>query len=307
MTVSLVTAGVAVTVAAVTLVVLGWFAQPGRARFPVHGWVGLAMMLAGELLVFRQVEPLFTYFTPWQWTGYILAVDAGVFSLRGKSLLRSDRRRFAGMALLSIPLWLIFEGYNLHLKNWVYHGPAMGLLEESLARGWAYATIVPALLESADLLAALGWAKNLSARGWRWFFGVRRGLMVVGASFLIVPLLLPQRLAVYSFALVWLGFVFLLEPLNFRRGHDSLLRDLERNRGQRIYCLFAAGLLCGFLWEFWNYWAGARWEYIFPVAQEWKMFAMPLPGYLGFPPFAIECFALFNFCYGELGRLVRKH
>lgn len=306
MTVSLVTVGVAVTAASVTLVVLAWFARPRRARFPLYGYVGLAMMVVGEVLVFRQVEPLYTYFTPWQWTGYILAVDAAVFSLRGKSLLKSDPRQLAWMAFLSIPLWLVFEAYNLHLQNWVYHGRELGLLAGWFGYAWAYATIIPALLESADLLAALGLGEGASARGWRWFFGAQRGMIVVGALFLVIPLLLPTRLAAYLFALVWLGFILLLEPVNYRRGQDSLLRDLGANRGQRVYCLLAAGLLCGFLWEFWNYWAGSRWEYIFPMAQEWKMFAMPLPGYLGFPPFAIECFAMFNFVYGELGRLVGK-
>jgi hypothetical protein len=53
--------------------------------------------------------------------------------------------------------------------------------------------------------------------------------------------------------------------------------------------------VCGILWEFWNYWAGARWIYVFPLAQHWKLFEMPAPGFLGFPPFAVECFAMYEF------------
>ncbi len=305
---SLTTAGVALTTAAVTLLVLSYSSRPRAARFPLYGYLGLVMIAVGEWLMFQQVEPIFTYFTPWAWTGYILAADAAVFALRGRSLLRSDPRELAAMALWSIPLWMIFEGYNLHLRNWIYYavGMPLSLPAELFGRAWAYATIVPALLVSADLLAALGWFERASARGWGWLLRVRRPLMVFGVLFVILPPLLPHRWAVYLFGLVWLGFIFLLEPLNYRRGHPSVLRDLEAGRGQRLYCLFAGGLLCGLLWEFWNYWAGARWEYIFPLAQDWKLFEMPVPGYLGFPFFALECYALYYFVSRESRRLLKS-
>jgi len=37
-----------------------------------------------------------------------------------------------------------------------------------------------------------------------------------------------------------------------------------------------------------------------------KVFEMPLAGYLGFPAFAVECFALLNFVRGETKRLLRR-
>jgi hypothetical protein len=54
-----------------------------------------------------------------------------------------------------------------------------------------------------------------------------------------------------------------------------------------------AGWVCGWLWEFWNNWAAAKWHYIFPIGQNWKIFEMPVPGYLGFLPFALECFVMY--------------
>ena len=36
--------------------------------------------------------------------------------------------------------------------------------------------------------------------------------------------------------------------------------------------------------------------------QDFKVFEMPLPGYLGFPPFALECFTMYVFVRGLLGR-----
>ena len=59
--------------------------------------------------------------------------------------------------------------------------------------------------------------------------------------------------------------------------------------------LLAAGLICGFLWEFWNYWALTKWTYTVPYFGDIKLFEMPVLGYLGFPPFAIECWAMYIF------------
>jgi hypothetical protein len=60
-----------------------------------------------------------------------------------------------------------------------------------------------------------------------------------------------------------------------------------------MYSFLVAGCVCGWLWEFWNYWAAARWTYTFPILQQWKIFEMPLPGYLAYPVFALECFAMY--------------
>jgi hypothetical protein len=56
-----------------------------------------------------------------------------------------------------------------------------------------------------------------------------------------------------------------------------------------------SGFLCGILWEFWNYWARTKWHYTVPIMANTRIFEMPVPGYLGFPAFAIECFAMYVF------------
>ena len=66
--------------------------------------------------------------------------------------------------------------------------------------------------------------------------------------------------------------------------------------------LMAAGMICGLLWEFWNYWAGAKWIYTVPFTRHSKYFEMPLLGLLGFPPFALECFAMYHFTRSLLSR-----
>ncbi len=53
--------------------------------------------------------------------------------------------------------------------------------------------------------------------------------------------------------------------------------------------------ICGGLWEFWNFWARAKWIYTVPILGDIKIFEMPVLGYFGFPPFALECFAMYVF------------
>jgi hypothetical protein len=62
-------------------------------------------------------------------------------------------------------------------------------------------------------------------------------------------------------------------------------------------------MICGVFWEFWNHWAAARWFYTVPLLPEYKVFAMPLLGYAGFPAFALECFAMFAFVAPYLNRI----
>ena len=118
-------------------------------------------------------------------------------------------------------------------------------------------------------------------------------MMGAGILCLGLPLFLPRHSASYLFALVWLGFYLALDPLNYRLGLPSLLGDFSYGRWSRFYSLLVSGWVCGWLWEFWNYWAAAKWHYIFPILQHYKIFEMPMPGYLGFIPFALECFVMY--------------
>jgi hypothetical protein len=119
--------------------------------------------------------------------------------------------------------------------------------------------------------------------------------LAFGCFCLILPLITPSPIAHYLAAPVWVGFIFLLDPLNYWMGRDSLLLDLQEGDPGRVYSLLLSGVACGFLWEFWNFWAGARWYYTVPILGDIKVFEMPVLGYLGFPPFAVECFVMYSF------------
>ena len=284
-------AGLAFTAATFGVLVARYFRLRRRREFPAHGWLGIITLACAEILLFLGVEPVATYFTPIAWSAYILIADAAVFALTGRSRLRDAPRVLAQMALLSIPLWLIFEAYNLRLENWTYVGVPQGWPAAALGYAWSFATITPAIFETADLVQGL--LPAVPIEPWKMSSGAEIAVMISGAACLIVPLALPQRVAAYCFGLVWVGFVLLLDPINRRLRLPSFLGDLSDGFARRLYGFLASGWICGWLWEFWNEWAHAKWHYTFPMFQQLKIFEMPAPGYLGFIPFALECFAMY--------------
>jgi hypothetical protein len=101
-------------------------------------------------------------------------------------------------------------------------------------------------------------------------------------------------------ASVWLAWPLLLDPLNRTLDRPSLLGDLEVGRRSRGLALLASGVLCGALWEGWNWLASARWSYTVPFLPQVKLYEMPVLGFLGFAPFALAVFALYQFLRGLL-------
>jgi hypothetical protein len=290
--------GLSITLGTVLVLVISFLRTHPR-RLPVYSWIGIALLAAVEWLMFHHIWPFNVYFTPIAWTAYLMIVDGMVLATRGRSRLRDAPGQFLVTALLSIPLWLIFEGYNLRLGNWTYVGVPVGWAGAVLGYGWSFATITPAILETADLVETFGWFKP--ARPIKFSTASKNLMVAFGVLCLVIPIALPVQVGAYLFGLVWVGFVFLLDPINERMGAPSLLRELASGCRARSYSLFVSGWVCGWLWEFWNFWAGAKWHYIFPILQRDKIFEMPFLGYLGFLPFALECFVMYSTAAFALG------
>jgi len=270
-------------------------------------WAGLAIMVVSETATLLRIEPFWSWNTPIAWTGFILFADGIVYRARGDSWIRSAPREFAALALVSIPLWLVFEGFNLVIDNWNYTGLPENFLLRQFGYAWSFGTIWPAIFEGAELIAVLRLSRSYlpdrpdlrkpsdlpgppGVPGPPAFVSI-----AIGTAMLVSPFVVSPADARYLAAPVWLGFIFLLDPINARLGAESLWVDARARRYQRIGNLALSGLLCGVLWEFWNYWAAAKWHYTVPIMERWKIFEMPLPGYFGFPPFALECFAMYVF------------
>jgi hypothetical protein len=103
-----------------------------------------------------EIEPFWSWHTPIAWTGYILLVDGLVWHRRGNSLLRNNPAEALFIAMLSVPLWILFEQYNKHfLHNWYYLGLPRDPVVRDVGYAWAFATIWPAIFETGELIGAL--------------------------------------------------------------------------------------------------------------------------------------------------------
>jgi hypothetical protein len=276
-----------------------------RSKFPLYGISGLVIMVIGEIMLALDVHFAAVWLTPIMWTGYILAADAFLFRRKGNSWLTTRRMEFPLVVLLSIGIWLLFEVLNFHIQNWTYHGVPENPFIRNFAYFWSFATIMPGVFITSEILSTLPPArfrhhrpiKNdeiLLGASWLWFLC---GLLMV-----VIPLLLPTPIASYLFGSIWIGFILLIEPINDRLGTPSIRRMLRERTYWPILSLLAGGLVCGFLWEAWNFQAfhsgGGHWIYLVP--EPLRIFSlhygkMPLLGMLGFPPFAIELFAMYHF------------
>lgn len=270
-----------------------------KTRFAPHGYAGIAVILGAEALLFGGNQLVGHWFTPIVWTGYILFVDALVYKLKGRSLLVSNRIEFLVVASVSIAVWWLFEFYNAprFWKSsqelwWHYHNLEPNLFLRRAGYDWAFATIFPAMFETAELFTVTVFKRQWPQAKIRLPKPMLLTLVVVGSIGAIAPLIFPSE---WFAPVVWLSFIMLLDPVNAWRGRPSITGDLSRGDWRRLFSLLAGGLVCGLLWEFWNYWALSKWTYTVPYFGNVKVFEMPVLGFLGFPPFAVECWVMYIF------------
>ncbi len=268
----------------------------------LYGIIGLIVLIVAEVLLFLKVRLVAAYFTPIAWTAYILFIDSVIFKRKGESLLSTRPGELRYLLPLSVLFWMVYEAYNLYMRNWYYINLPSNLFVRLFDYVWAYSTITPAILLTAELLETFPLFNKfrIGKRVLKPSFLYTS--LVIGIIFLVAPVLMPSNIAIYLWAPVWLGFIFLLDPLNYWTKQGSLFRDLERGQMGRILSLFVAGYICGFLWEFWNYWSYAKWIYTVPFTQNIKIFEMPILGFTGFGPFAWACHV--TYCWGKA--VVRK-
>ena len=236
------------------------------------------------------------------WTGYVLAVDAAIFAVRGKSLIRSRPDAFLWLVILSVFLWLPFEWYNVRLAGWYRSGLPLNL-SRYLLLGWSFACIWPALIETADLLVELWFKRSHSDKlHWRPNPALACGICASGATLLLVPLVVPRLdLGEYMLPLASIGFLLLLEPWNCLDGRTSLWLDARSCDYSRLKSLTGAGLLCGLWLDALNHVSHAKWHSLWSFASAGAPFELPWAAYAVLPLFSWQAFAMYEFAVAILG------
>jgi hypothetical protein len=225
------------------------------------------------------------------WYPYILFLDGLLGRLQGRAWLRHRPGAFLRLGLWSVTVWFIFEAANLVLKNWGYVGLTAAWWLRWPGYVLAFATVLPGILLTAQVLETLGAWGGVRGRPLRTGLAWQPLSLLLGTASLVLPLAFPR----YAFPLVWVAFFFLLDPLTALLGGDSLITRFLKGERRQHLCLLTAGLICGLWWEFWNSLATAKWVYTLPVLNFCKIFEMPVLGYLGFLPFALEAAVMYNF------------
>jgi hypothetical protein len=281
-------------------------AENAAMEEPPHWWffpvlailTGIAALGASTALLLDGVEPFATWYYNFAWYPVLLAGD-GLVALtggagrgkRGEFLLLGRKGFLITVLLWSAVVWLFYELFNFRLQNWYYvNVPAdrLGYWSGTLI---AFATVLPAVLVAEAILAGLGIADRI-----RWKrFTVTNSLLNVMRAAGVLMLALVLAWPRYFFPLVWGATMLLVEPENYKKSRDhSLLGDLEKGEPGRLLRLLLGGAAIGFIWELLNIHARAKWIYTVPFLEDARFFEMPLPGFFGFPPFAVECFILWQ-------------
>jgi hypothetical protein len=255
-----------------------------------HGWAGaLLITLCWPLNWALPGLRTHLLFFP-LWLGYALLVDALVLRRRGTSILRRSPKDFALLFVCSAPGWWLFEAFNLRTHNWHYlGGERFGSLAYFFLTTLSFSTVMPAVFETAELIRSARWMRRLSG-------GPRLGptppvllaMVSVGLAMLVLAMIWPG----YFYPFVWGSVFFLVEPINAWRERPSLLGYLRSGDWRPAVALGLGALVCGFFWELWNFYSYPKWTYTTPGVDFLHVFEMPLLGFVGYPPFGLELYAL---------------
>lgn len=248
------------------------------------------ILLTAAIGLIKNQEPFVTWFFCFAWWSYIVFLESWLHLNGESSPLFQTPGAFIGTAAASILIWLVFELYNFRLQNWHYVDLPPSLAVRWFGYGLSFATVLPGLSATYRALEHLRLVKSKPHRPLTKPTRLYIPFYILGVFCLVSPLIWPAK----AFPLIWLGFVFFLEPIAHKNRLPCLLADIQRGSSTRLKNVLLAGLICGFFWELWNYWAGSKWVYTIPYFSRPKLFEMPLLGFLGFPPFALECFLMYQ-------------
>jgi hypothetical protein len=224
------------------------------------------------------------------WLGYVLAVDGWVLARTGSSPLMRSWRGCLVMFGVSALVWWMFEAINRRLQNWEYVGrEVFSDFEYAFYCSLSFSTVMPAVLTTAELWRSTRWIERF-ATGPRLVPTRRFEVCVLAAGVAMFAAMMAWPRVFYVFC--WTSLVFLIEPICRWVGRPSFTEQLARRDWRPWFSLWAGGLTCGFFWELWNIYSDPKWVYHVPGVGFWKVFEMPILGYLGYFPFAMELFLL---------------
>jgi hypothetical protein len=273
--------------------------ERGARGFTRHGVIGIGLIAIFWMINWGLEGPRSHWaFFP-LWVGYCLTIDALVLRRTGTSLLTRGRRRYMGLFLVSAPVWWLFEILNARLQNWRYPGTedfsAIGFIAWSTL---SFTTVIPAVFGTAELASSFDFVKRLGKGPVIRPQGATPLLFFI-AGWIMIALMLAWPHLFFPF--VWLSVYFILEPINVWLGHLSLADWTKDGDWRPVIALWIGVLITAFFWEMWNFYSFPKWVYSVSWGGSLKIFEMPLLGYGGYLPFALELYAMYHLIAGLFG------
>ncbi|HEY7122943.1 MAG TPA: hypothetical protein VH540_03230 [Ktedonobacterales bacterium] len=275
---------------------------PRWKRFPTYGYIAGAVNLTVWFFAWSRIDPWYRYSFFALWFSFILFVDALVKARRGTSLLTRAPAKFAQLFVFSTLFWWLFEAFNIPVQNWHYvMDQPYTALQFNLIATLNFTTVLPAVMEIAEFWTSF---PRLRPRMPASFIGERASektitrLIALGVACVILPCVFPRQ----TFILIWLSLALVLDPINNLIGRKSALAHLKARDWRFLLVLPLSGLTCGFFWEMWNSQSLPKWQYTIPYVGFGKVFEMPILGYTGYLPFALELFAMYQFLLAFFGQ-----
>jgi hypothetical protein len=263
-------------------------------KFPMHGWIGSVLMVVFWVLNWG-LDGLRTQWAFFPlWLGFCLAIDGLVFWRSGTSLFFRSWRKYTLLFFASAPVWWLFELANSRLQNWHYAGAEN--FSPFMFWFWAtinFTTVVPAVFGSTELVRSFI-TKPIQGPVIRPTKATTIIFFITGWLMLILMVTWPG----IFFPFVWIALFFIIEPVNIWLGHRSLTEWTKSGNWQPVVTLWLGVLLTAVFWEMWNYFSFPKWIYHVPWGNWLHIFEMPLLGYGGYLPFALELFAMYHLIVG---------
>jgi len=262
------------------------------SRFPWWGWIGVATGVIAWILAWTRLS-WFAKFQPHTfsplWFSYILVVNALCLRRSGHSLMTDRPGYFLLLFPASATFWWFFEYLNRFVQNWYY----LGVQFSPLAYFWyatlPFATVLPAVLSTREYLVGTGWIRRGYSRmrpiALRHPTATALEALLLAAAGLVAIGVWPN----YLFPLLWVAPLLIIVGLQTAMKERHFLWQMAAGDWSGAVAAALAALVCGGLWEMWNYFSLAKWEYSIPLVQRFQIFEMPLLGYAGYLPFGLEC------------------
>ncbi len=273
-----------------------------RRNLPLWGWVALAVLVVSWFFAWTR----FSWFGSCQrhtfiplWFSYIVFANALCIRQSGTCPLLHEPVFFAVLFPLSAVFWWFFEYLNQFVQDWFYTGVNYGTLAYSIHATISFSTVLPAVYTTRRWISGMEWFRKR-------FYGLP-SLGRFAPEFLNWPILLISCVVLVGvglwpeelFSLLWLAPLLILTALQHIGGQLTLFTAMGDGDWRPALSAAMAALLCGFFWEMWNYYSLAKWIYSIPYVHRFKLFEMPVLGYLGYLPFGLLCIEIAEFFKGR--------